>query len=98
MPSAAAIQGIGKYGLGWRFKLPIAAFVPKDVPELDIEEIPTVAQAIARQLRNRLGTVPQCDQLERISMAIEASTNHEELIRNLDWLYDWADFNRVLIT
>lgn len=109
MATEASLAGMALYGRAWRARLPIKAFIPsKEIANGNMadERAVAIAQIIHRNLIRQtlgLGMVLHNDifgtELEEVvdSFDFHLVTNHEELYASLVALYDWADFERVLI-
>lgn len=99
MPSEAALAGIQLNGLAWKAQLPIKAFIPV-VTDITDEQAPEFGKAIARQLDKHsfnIGLIISEPLLNFDDLGFEEVETVEELTDALSDLYDWADFNRVLI-
>lgn len=99
MASAASLAGIELHGLAWRAKLQIKAFIPV-VPEIeDVSTIPSIAKAIDDRIQRKLPSLSLTlnDPSLELDFDFDVCETKDDLISALTNLYDWADFERVLI-
>jgi hypothetical protein len=95
MASAAAIEGIGVNGLRWRARLSIKSIIPV-VPNMADEDV----EKVALRIKARLDFLSQA--LEKYGIDVpdfelDLVETKEHLTDALTNLYDWADYERILI-
>lgn len=100
MASAAALTGIQINGLQWRAKLPIKAFIPDDCTAIGDEHAATAGKIIAKHLAKHefaIGLIISDISFTFSDFEFEYVRSQQDLMNALNDLYNWADYERIVI-